>query len=191
MPCSFTFSWADIGNTVPYPPFRGGKRNNRGFSDLRGRPKDAATIAECCDSEELKHWLSALAEAGSPIFSLGCDIGSYRRRKTVRHQYATGGYVQLLAADYASRDVADYKALAERLATPVRLAAEPEDWEAAFLLQTVQLNLDDYGDEVISLCVEFNAWADSAAAAKASRERLVLTLRQACCCDAVFGNAPT
>lgn len=191
MSCRFTFSWADVGNTVPYPPCRSGKRNNRGFSDLRGRPNDAAVIAECRDSEELKHWLIALAEIGSPIFSLGCDIGTYRRRKAVQHQYATGGYVQLLATDYASRDDADYRSLAERLAAAVELAAELEDWEASFLLQTVQLNLDGYRDEVTSLSVEFNAWAASAAAAKASRERLVRALRLACSSDTIFGTVLT
>jgi hypothetical protein len=138
----------------------------------------------------LKNWLIALAAAGSPIFSLGCDIGTYRTRKAVPRPYATGGYIQLIAADYASRDVADYKSFAERLAIPVRLLAEPEEWEASFLLQTVQLNLDGYGEEAISLSVEFNAWASSAPAARASRERLVGTLRQACCSDTIFGTVP-
>lgn len=97
--------------------------------------------------------------------------------------------MQLIAADYRSHSVDDYKGLAERLSAPVREAADPEDWETQFMLQTVHLNLDGYGKEVESLCVEFNAWARSAVEAAASRERIIRLLRKACASDLVFGQA--
>ena len=190
MTCRVIMSWAEVGNTVPYPPFKNENRDNRGFSDLRGKPVEAAAIAECQDSDELKHWLISLARIGSPLFSLGCDIGARQYRRSSLHRFGTGGYVQLLATNYASRNVEDYKSLSERLATKARLTAKLEKWEVAFLLQLVQLNLDGYADEVVSLNVEFNARAASPASAVASRERLILVLRQACVTDPIFGLLP-
>src|SRR4051812_36559500 len=133
MPCDFFFGWSNKGNTVTYPPLRDRKRNNRGFCDGRGLPNEAAKIAECSDSDELKYWLISLARPESPIFSLGCDIGKYHSRKHVPHPYATGGYIQLLAADYTACDIDQYKSLAKRMYIVVNDCIEPSDWEVSFL----------------------------------------------------------
>ena len=183
MPVRFEFGWVEVGNTVPYPPSqerirRGLKRTNMGFVDLRGRPDSAAGVAEAARSPELAAWLVDLAQPGSALFSLGCDIGTHVERpagKKPRH--ATGGYVQLLAADYARWAEAEYKAVAETWAARVESAAGDDEWDLAFLLQVVQFNLDGVNDEILSLSVDFNAWAANPAAAGRSRERLIKTIR--------------
>ena len=183
MAIRLTFDWARRGNTVPYPPAEGRvghgtMRRNRGFADLRGRPEEAATVAEATESPELRAWLVDLAKPGSSMFSLGCDIG--RRRKKAANDgllHATGGYVQLLAVDYAYWEADEYKAVATPWAARVEAMVGSDHWELCFLLQLVQFNLDSMNIELTSLTVEFNARAATAAAATESRERLVRALR--------------
>ena len=183
MPCRLGYGWARCGNTVPYPPSHGRvghgrKRNNRGFLDLRGKPEAAANVAEAAESPELGAWLVELATAGSKLFSLGCDLGNYRKRKVnAGLPRATGGYVQVLAADYAHWTSNEYKAVAENVAPRIESAAGEDDWTVNFVLQTVQFNLDGFHDEAMSLTVEFNAWGTDKQLARDSRERLIRTLR--------------
>ncbi len=184
MPCQFKFGWTEMGNTVPYPParrrFRHGRSNNHGFVDLRGKPEAVALIAETADSPELANWLTELASNGSPLWSLGCDVGRHvEPHGPVSRRHMTGGYVQLIAADYAHAVVEDYKRLAEVMAPIVERNVSNDIWELDFLLQTVQLNLDSFDDRTVSLSIEFNAIAETREAARASRERLIATLRTA------------
>lgn len=186
MPCHVAFGWASRGNTVPYPPSEGRvghgrKRHNRGFVDLRGKPDDAAAVAEAADSPELRAWLVDLAKPGSALFSVGCDIGKYRKRRATDNcLHASGGYIQLLAADYAFWGPDEYKALAEPWAARVEALAGNDRWDLSFLLQTVRFNLDQVFNELVSLSVEFNTWASNAIAAKEARERLVRAVRLKC-----------
>ena len=152
-----------------------------GFTDLRGRPDAAAQVAEAARSPELATWLVDLAQPTSEMFSLGCDIGIHVKRSAAeKPRHATGGYVQLLAADYMRWAEDEYKALAEPWAARVAGAAGDDEWDLAFLLQVVQFNLYAVNDEILSLSVDFNAWAADAVTAEASRERLIRTLRLEC-----------
>jgi len=194
MPCRISFGWAREGNTVPYPSFekRDGhsrRRHNRGFSDLRGRPEIAAAVAEVADSPEFAAWLVELAGRESPLFSLGCDLGTFRRSKRgVVNRYASGGYIQLVGTNYRSLSEDYYKRLAESLGAHVEQSADDEQWDAGFLLQIVQLNLDGFNDETISLSVHFNAWGADPTAAKTSCELLIRTLRLGIATDVAFGS---
>ena len=182
MPCRLGYGWTERGNTVPYPPLQGRvghgrSKHNRGFLDLRGKPEIAAEVAEAAGSPGLRALLTDLAMPGSALFSLGCDLGTFRKRSADNGpRHATGGYVQLLATDYNRWEMDDYKALAKRLAPPIEASAGSDNWDVRFLLQTVRFNLDGFNDELVSLVATFNAWGADAAAASASRERLVSVL---------------
>ena len=64
------------GMTVPYPPLFNDIRRNHGFVDLRGRPDLAIEIPEGSQSPALKAILVELSEPASPLFTLGCDLGT-------------------------------------------------------------------------------------------------------------------
>ncbi len=146
--------------------------------DLRGKPDLAASVAEAAGSHELSAWLIELATPGSRFFSLGCDLGKYRKRGEAEGRpHATGGYVQLLVDNYREWESNDYKTVAEAVASRIETVAGEHHWDVSFLLQTVQFNLDGFNDELVSLSVEFNAWAADPVVAEQSRERLVRTIR--------------
>jgi hypothetical protein len=174
------YEGARTGNTVPYPPLRDEIRNNRGFVDLRGKQETARTIAEGLEAPELQLLLVDLATQGSQQFSLGCDIGAHRETRGAkgRREFA-GGYVQVIASDYAKLSSKDYLAHSKAIAAAVRRQIGGDDWKITFALVPVQLNLDGFNDIVPSVEIWF--WARSASPDDAvlSRQRLLNVLRNA------------
>lgn len=73
--------------TVPYPPLFDSIRRNHGFVDLRGRPDLAAEISEGAQSIALKTLLIELAAGLSPIFSIGCDLGTHEEPEAIGARY--------------------------------------------------------------------------------------------------------
>jgi hypothetical protein len=92
-------------------------RRNHGFVDVRGNPGLAAAIIEGDASPALRSLLVSLAATGSPLLTLGCDLGEHERPDT--HQsvrYATGGYIQWLFNPPEFHNPEQYESLAEALA---------------------------------------------------------------------------
>ncbi|MGD0433447.1 MAG: hypothetical protein ABSA58_20380 [Acetobacteraceae bacterium] len=174
------YEGAGTGNTVPYPPLHDEIRNNRGFVDLRGKPETAKTIAEGLEAPELQLLLVDLATQGSPLFSLGCDIGAHRETRGAKgRREVAGGYVQVIGSDYAKLNSKDYLSHSKAIAADMRRQIGRDDWKITFALVPVQLNLDDFNEIVPSVEIWF--WARSASPNDAvlSRQRLLNVLRKA------------
>ena len=76
------------GMTVPYPQLFNDIGRNHGFVDLRGRPDLAIEIPEGSQSPALKAILVELSGPDSPLFTLGCDLGTHEepwREESARH----------------------------------------------------------------------------------------------------------
>jgi hypothetical protein len=88
--------------TVPYAAIADDIRNNSGFEDLRGRPDKASAIAEGNASPALRRLLVRIANVGSTIFTLGCELGSHQEPTHVpmRRREVAGGYVQFAIIHY-------------------------------------------------------------------------------------------
>lgn len=160
------------GIRIPYPAQSG---TNHGFVDLRGRPDLAATIAEAAGSTALHKLLVRLAVPGSPIWTLGCDLGVHDEKAAPapRRQVA-GGYLHVVRADYQAASAQDCHVLARSLESGLADKVGRRNWELAFLLQDVELHLDG-GDPrpCSSLSICFYASAPNPAAAVHSREALI------------------
>ena len=78
MPFQFSFRVDPGAITVPYAAITDDIRRNRGFVDLRGHPDKANEIVEGNDSPALRHLLVRLANVGSAILTLGCDLGAHQ-----------------------------------------------------------------------------------------------------------------
>jgi hypothetical protein len=78
MTFKFTFRVDPVGMTVPYAAIADDIRNNSGFEDLRGGPDKASAIAEGNASPALRRLLVRIANVGSTIFTLGCELGSHQ-----------------------------------------------------------------------------------------------------------------
>ena len=87
--------------TVPYPPETDEIRHNRGFIDLRKEPERASEIAETAGSA-LRSLLIRLGKKGSPIFTIGCDLGAHQERTNIpaRRREVAGGYIQFASIHY-------------------------------------------------------------------------------------------
>jgi hypothetical protein len=89
--------------TVPYAPITDDIRHNRGFVDLRGRSDLAREIAEGRDSVALRNLLVRIAQPGSRIFTIGCDLEAHqepthaplRRRDADQARMATAAFAKL------------------------------------------------------------------------------------------------
>jgi hypothetical protein len=173
MPVNISFGDAK-GITVPYPAAEFAGRVNHGFSDTRGRPDLAATIAEGTASRALRNLLVALAQPGAKFFSVGCDLGAYEEKPAPgKILQVFGGYLQIMAADYANTEAACYQAAAERIGAGAREEVEKDAWDIKFALKDVRFELDGFGKITPSLDIWFYAYGLTKAAASASRERLL------------------
>ena len=96
MTFKFSFEVDPVGITVPYPPVTDEIRSNRGFVDLRKEPERASEIAGAAESPALCNLLVRVAKKGSPIFTIGCDLGAHQERTNVpaRRRKVAGGYIQ-------------------------------------------------------------------------------------------------
>jgi hypothetical protein len=95
MTLKFSFEVDPVGMTVPYPPVTDEIRSNRGFVDLRKNPEGASKIAEGVESPALRNLLVQVAKKGSPIFTIGCDLGAHKERANIsaRRCEVAGGYI--------------------------------------------------------------------------------------------------
>jgi hypothetical protein len=106
------------GMTVPYPPLFDNIRKNHGFVDIRGRPDFASEIAEGAGSSAMQALLIALAQPGSKLFTIGCDIGAKRVDGDI--PYTAGGYIQIMNSEYARREPDDYARFAQAVADALK-----------------------------------------------------------------------
>jgi hypothetical protein len=102
MTFKFTFRVDPVGMTVPYAAIADDIRNNSGFEDLRGRPDKASAIADGNASPALRRLHVRIANVGSTIFTLGCELGSHQEPTHVpmRRREEAGGYVQFASIQY-------------------------------------------------------------------------------------------
>ena len=153
---------------------------NHGFVDLRGRPDFAIEIPEGSQSPALKAILVELSEPDSPLFTLGCDLGTHEepwRVESARH--VAGGYVQLMCASYSDRSPEDYTTFGYAIAQVLGEKAQDYNWFVRFVLKLVVLSLEDFSGAAPSLWIWFYAIAETPEAALASRESLIGELHRA------------
>lgn len=166
------------GMTVPYPPLFDGVRKNHGFIDVRGRPDLASSITEGARSPAMKHLLIALAEPGSKVFTIGCDLGT-KILEGAKFPHTAGGYLQIMDEGYAQRSPEDYARFSQAVAQMLKTTCSDHEWQVYFVLKPVRFKLDNYTDMTGSLWIWFHAFADDAKKALASREVLVSALHKA------------
>jgi len=167
--------------TVPYAAIRDPIRENRGFADLRGEPDKAQYIAEGNAFSALQQLLFRIAQAGSPIFSLGCDIGAHVEFARARqYRQVSGGYIQVACRDYVHAKREAYAAFANAVVAAVKPRAGRDYWEVEFVGQMVNFQFAGEPNGVYpSLTIWFFAAARTPVAAVQSRERLIEAIDEA------------
>jgi hypothetical protein len=176
MPFKYTFRVEDEATTVPYTAITDDIRHNRGFLDLRGRPDRAREIAEGHASIALRNLLINVASPDSPIFTLGCDLGSHMEPTNVplRRRAVAGGYVQVAGIHYHRTSTEPYAALANSLVAAVRARSGADFWEINFVGKGVSFQFDGEPTGIHpSLWIWFFAGGRDEFSAMESRERLV------------------
>jgi hypothetical protein len=162
--------------TVPFAPITDDIRHDRGFEDLRGRPDKAKEIAEGNDSPALRHLLVRVANVGSKILTVGCELGGHQDPTHVplRRREVAGGYVQFTSIQYDRAETESYAAFANAIVTHVKACAGKDHWEIELVGQMVNFQFTD-GPRGLhpSLMVWFFAGARDQFAAMQSRERLI------------------
>ncbi|MGO8917681.1 MAG: hypothetical protein ACLQJR_17395 [Stellaceae bacterium] len=163
--------------TIPYPPLFDDIRQNHGFVDVRGRPDLAAQIAEGSQSSAMKSLLIRLAQPRSKLFTVGCDLAIKFQEDDREYPHTAGGYIQIMNSSYARRTPEDYARFAQAVAERLRANCADHYWQVRFLLKPVRFKLDTFTDMTGSLWIWFHAFADAEQKALASREALILELR--------------
>jgi hypothetical protein len=122
MPFQFSFRVDPGAITVPYAAITDDIRRNRGFVDLRGHPDKANEIVEGNDSPALRHLLVRLANVGSAILTLGCDLGAHQEPPHVplRRREVGGGYIQFASVRYHHAKRESYAAFANAVMANVK-----------------------------------------------------------------------
>lgn len=171
------------GNTVPYPPLFDDVRRNHGFVDLRGRPDLVDGIPELAESPALKALVLDLAQPGSGLMTMGCDLGQhvFKRRKPDR-RWTAGGYVQvarLPLGPVGHHALFEITKVCER---HLEAAVQSERWEAYFCLCQTHLAFQPEAKiEVMTLWIWLHAFSATAEAALASREVAFAALHAGLC----------
>jgi hypothetical protein len=176
VPFKYTFRVENEGTTVPYPAVEDDIRKNRGFVDLRGRPDRAMEIAEGDASPALRNLLVRVASSNSPIFTLGCDLGSHIEPTNVplRQRLVAGGYVQVAGIHYHQTPTEAYAALANSIVASVRHLSGGDHWKIDFVGAGVDFKFEgEPGGIRPSLWIWFFAAARDEFSAMQSRERLI------------------
>jgi len=182
MPFRFTHRIERQAMTVPYGPIRDEIRDNRGFVDIRGRPDKAREILEGKDSPALGKLLVRLAAPGSPIFTLGCDLGSHREPTNVpaRRREVAGGYIQFASIHYDRAGLAAYGAFGNAIIAFLKTQVGEDNWKIDFVGQGVNFQFDDKQKGIFpSLWLWLFAAARDPFSAVASRERLIQAIDSA------------
>jgi hypothetical protein len=182
MSFQFSFSVDPEAITVPYAPITDDIRHSRGFVDLRGHPEKAKDIVEGNDSPALRRLLIRIANVGSAIFTLGCDLGSHQEPIHVpsRRREVAGGYIQLASVRYDRAERESYAAFANAIVANVKPRARRDHWEINFVGQMVNFRVEP-GRKGIhpSLMIWFFAAARDLITALQSRERLIEAIDEA------------
>ena len=165
--------------TVPYDPIFDEVRGNSGFVDVRGRSDLAAQIPEGSGSRSLKMLLTALSETTSPVFTLGCDLGTHEESEQGTLLYGAGGYVQVMKANFASTGSEEYLALAQAISKELEPKSAYHHWELRHVHTWVDFRLGFHSGIIPSLWIWFIAREQTPAAAAASREILIAELHSA------------
>ena len=179
MAFKFTFRVDREGMTVPYAPIADDTRRNRGFVDLRGRPDLAGEIAEGRDSVALRNLLVRIAQPGSRIFSIGCDLGAHQEPTQVplRRREVAGGYVQFASVHYDRTATDSYAAFANAIVAHLKKCAGDDNWKLDFIGKYINFKFEG---EPTGLCPSLWIWFFAAArdpfAALQSRERLIAAI---------------
>jgi hypothetical protein len=168
------FSFAAVGNTIPYPPCHDGNRTNEGFVDLRNRPDLVESIHEARSSPALGNLLRQVATSKHWV-TLGCDAGERTDCPRGEVGYRAGGYVQLTSSDL-NTDYDYYKQVAEDLHQELEGPSDGYDWWISYEVGDVCYKLLEEETEIASLWVWFEAGGKTTEIARDSREALLLTL---------------
>ena len=176
MTFKFSFHVDPEGMTVPYPPWTGGMQRNHGFVDLRGRPDKANEIAEGVDSLALRNLLVRIAKAGSPIFTIGCDLGAHQESTNVpaRRREVAGGYIQFASIHYDRAEPESYSAFANAIGKDVKARIGHDHWKLDCIGKWIDFKFAGEPQGIRpSLWVWFYAAASGRFDAMQSRERLI------------------
>jgi hypothetical protein len=176
VPFRFTFRVETEATTVPYAPIDDGVRHNRGFTDLRNQPDRAKEIAEGSNSPALSNLLMRVANVGSPIFTLGCDLGSHTEPTHVprRRREVAGGYVEIAGIRYHLTQTEAYATFANSIVAAVRARSGEDHWKIDFVGKWVNFQFEGEPKGIRpSLWIWFFAAAPNPFAAMQSRERLI------------------
>jgi hypothetical protein len=182
MPFRFTFRVDAKAITVPYAPITDDIRRNRGFVDLRGRPDKAKEVAEGNDSPALRQLLIRVANNGSAIFTLGCDLGTHQEPTHVplRRREVAGGYIQFASVHYDRANPESYAAFANAIVANMKIRAGKDHWEINFVGQMVNFQFDGEPSGIHpTLMIWFFAAARDPFIARQSRERLIEAIGEA------------
>ena len=179
MPLEVSRSFGD-GNTVPYGPVFDGIRRNSGFVDLRDRPDLADKISEGVFSPKLRELLKRLV-INKWYFSLGCDLGEHiEEEQPPASRKVSGGYIQIVAANYAEASTAHYDAFCEAFGRELKSYGEKRKWRITLEGTYVQFNLSDEPPvKAPSIWIWFFAAAKTYERSSQSREELLSAIQEA------------
>jgi hypothetical protein len=172
MAFKFSFRVDPEAMTVPYAPITDDIRRNRGFIDLRGRPNEVDKIAEGNESAALRRLLVRVAAVGSPIFTIGCDLGAHREPTNVpvRRREVAGGYIQFASVQFEKTKSDSYAALANAIVAHVKARTGEDNWRIDFIGKWVNFQFEGEPNGIYaSLWIWFFAAARDPTAALQSR----------------------
>jgi hypothetical protein len=176
MALKFSFRVDPEGMTVPYPPVTDEVRRNRGFIDLRKKPEQASEIAEGADSAALRNLLVRVAKKGSPIFTIGCDLGAHQESTNVpaSRREVAGGYIQFASIHYDRAEPKLYSAFASAIRKNVDPRVGQNHWKLDCIGKWVDFKFDGEPQGLRpSLWIWFFAASNAAFNAVQSREQLI------------------
>jgi hypothetical protein len=162
--------------TVPYPPVTDELRRNRGFVDLRKEPEKVSEIAEGAGSPALRNLLIRVASKGSPIFTIGCDLGAHQERPNVpaRCREVAGGYIQFASIHYDRAEPQSYSAFANAIGKNAKAHVGQDHWKLDCIGKWVDFKFEGEPQGIRpSLWVWFFAASSHPFDATRSRERLI------------------
>jgi hypothetical protein len=158
---------------------------------LRGKPELVSTIEEAHESPALGLLLSHLAQPGSPIISLGCDLGQHLETKCrPKWRHVAGGYVQIAAARLGELGVPELLTLAGGIESVLHADVADDRWDVQFDLRAVHFKFDDLV-EAYSIWIWFFAAASPTEQASNARERLLTSLARSARSPEALESAPS
>lgn len=162
---------------LPYPPDERDGRTNRGFVDLRGRPTDAAKIAEAQPSAAMQTMLVALAQPEARFFTIGCEVGAHQ---ISANEFGAGGYLQIASSDFtlACRDKRYLVALSDALKNHLHDRCGDREWTIEFLLSVVEATAIGGPGQLWAPVIHFEASAATLDDACQSAEQLMFSLAE-------------